>query len=687
MDSPRQRSSGARRRSASVDARGSANSVPQLLPFRPRVIGPVRGSVAPPSADAASAGPARHQRVVLACLSVDLAESTETLARLEHPSRAAAAYRSIVRTAVATHGGWGITRDGDRVVAGFLSPTDAVACAVAIHRASRWHNRGMTDRLDIRIGVQLGETDSAWRSPHAGSLPSAAVEAGRLSDAAGGGQILVSELVSSLAHPRGLTFERAGFLDVGGGAAPISTFEVRLRDPLVAPVRLPAGLDHGRRTPFVGRHAERDRLQAAWASAAAGERRLAVVAGEPGAGKSRLAMEFASGIHAEGGLAMWGRSFEEAEIPYQPFVEALSQYFTGADPQELGWLSGAVRRQLARLVPEACVRGGTGAEDSPEEGDRHRLFEAVSAFMSGVSFETPVLLVLDDLQWADPASLLLLKSLMLDQRLASLMVLGIYRDTDVRASHPLARVLADIERERYIDHMTLGGLAVSDVAEILGAVIPAPISPDLAPSVWEDTAGNPFFAEELIYHVEALGMASDQPGAAPPRLALPALGVPRRLRDRLGRRLQRLSAPTREALAAAAVVGPSFAVDVLGHVLSTGQTQIVAMMDEAVRARLVTEVAGRAGRYSFLHPIVRRALYEHHTANQRELIHARAVRAIDRHRREHRTARPRLGRRRPGAVGSSSAVIRHDPMPMIATLLAEVAGVQRTPAPPVVTSR
>jgi predicted ATPase len=384
---------------------------------------------------------------------------------------------------------------------------------------------------------------------------------------------------------------------------------------------------------------------------------------------------------------MWGRSFEETVLPYQPFVEMLSQYFTGADPQELGWLSGAVRRQLARLVPEACVRGGRGTEGVSEDGDRHRLFEAVSAFMSGVSFGSPVLLVLDDLQWADPASLLLLKSLVLDQRAASIMVLGVYRDTDVRPSHPLARVLADIERERDIDHLTLGGLDVSDVGEMLRAVIPSPVPPDLAPSIWEDTAGNPFYAEELVYHVETLGTAGDTTVAARHRLAIPPLGVPRRLRDRLGRRLQRLPAPTVEALAAAAVIGPSFGLDVLGHVLSTGRPQLVAMMDEAVRAGLISEVVDRTGRYRFRHPIVGRALCDHHTANQRALIHARVAKAIDRRRPEHHTGTPRAGRQSPRAVGSSSVGVRRGPTPTIATIVGGFQDTQRTPVPPAVASR
>jgi len=186
-----------------------------------------------------------------------------------------------------------VVRDGDRVLVIFDVPSDAVACAVAVQRACERHNRRASDRLDVRIGIQLGEASHATlASAHPDDLPGPAVQAKKLCDAAAGGQILVSDLVATLARSEASRgFVRAGLLELPGLPEPVATFEVHHTDTPVERPPLPAELASRPkgRCSFVGRGSERERLREVWAAAATSERRLAFVMGEPGIGKSRLA--------------------------------------------------------------------------------------------------------------------------------------------------------------------------------------------------------------------------------------------------------------------------------------------------------------------------------------------------------------------------------------------------------------
>ena len=305
-------------------------------------------------ADLAGTLPADREEAfrLVTCLVVDLAESSAVLERLGEGRVEASrrAYLTLLHNAIGARHGRKSSRHGDRVLVAFDAPTDAVACAVAVVRAAERYSRRQAGRLDLRIGIQLGEADeSAMTSERGEFIARPAIQAGQLCDAAVGGQILVSDLVSALTHAdASFRLEPAGLLDVAGTNDPLPTFEVahealpdeRLTLPPWLMAR-PTG-----RSSFVGRILTNvTSSRAASTAAAAGGVVYVLHLGEPD-----IAEPPRGGVRAEayadGAVVFAGRSFEESVVPYQPFVEALRQYLVDCDPGSSILLGGTRPRWL-----------------------------------------------------------------------------------------------------------------------------------------------------------------------------------------------------------------------------------------------------------------------------------------------------------------------------------------------------
>src|SRR5438067_9611653 len=210
---------------------------------------------------------------------------------------------------------------------------------------------------------------------------------------------------------------------------------------------------------FVGRERELGQLEQLWKDAEAGERRLALLAGEPGVGKTRLAAELAGQVHTGGATVLAGRCDEDLGVPYQPFVEALRHFVEHTPPPHLGPGLGRHAGELARIHPDLAGRvpGLAPPLRSDPETERYRLFDAVAAWLAAVSGDHPVLLVLDDLQWATKPTLLLLRHVMRSPQPLHLLILGAYRDTELSHGHPLVEVLADFRRQVGVERLSLSG--------------------------------------------------------------------------------------------------------------------------------------------------------------------------------------------------------------------------------------
>jgi tetratricopeptide (TPR) repeat protein len=381
---------------------------------------------------------------------------------------------------------------------------------------------------------------------------------------------------------------------------------------------------------FVGRDGELERLRQLWKEAVAGERRLGLLGGEPGIGKTRLAAELASGLHAEGAVVLAGRCDEDLGVPYQPFVEALRHYVTHAGAPRLGRHGG----ELIRLVPEVAQivpRLGEPLRSDPET-ERYRLFDAVTAWLGDVSAETPVLLVLDDLQWAAKPTLLLLRHVLRSSESLRLLVLVTYRDTDVGRTHPLGELLSDVRRVVGWERIPLAGIDVPGVAAYLEQVAGHDLDEEgeeLARVLWRETEGNPFFVAEVLRHFAESGALERRDGRWGLSATIDDLGIPEGVRDVIGRRLSRLSEEANRVLACAAVIGLEFEPSLIQTAGAFPEDVVLCALEEAVATRLVIDVPGPAPRNRFSHALVRATLYDELTAARRVSLHRRVAEAIE----------------------------------------------------------
>src|SRR5688572_6534295 len=584
---------------------------------------PVDGAYHRTVAQGSGRGAARSTAIVLF---TDLVGSTELRSRL---GEAAAEdlrrqHDVLVTGAVAGSGGTVVKNLGDGFMATFGGASDVVTAATAIQQAIERHNRAGGTPIQVRIGVSAGdvvfEDDDCFGTP--------VIEAARLYSAARGGQILASEIVRWLAHSGEEAFTPVGSLELKGLSRPLPTVQVDWEPAAQSPVPLPTFLtDIGK--IFVGRDGDLDRLGQLWKEAAAGERRVAFLAGEPGVGKTRLAAELARHVHDDGATVLAGRCDEDLGVPYQPFVEALRHFVDHAP--DLGERLGRYGGELARLVPELGDRapGLAAPIRSDPEMERYRLFDAVAAWLTATSSEEPVFLVLDDLQWAAKPTLLLLRHLIRSGG-GRILVLGTYRDTELTHDHPLVELVADLRREGGVERLSITGLDDVGVAAMVEQAAGQALDESglaLARAVHEETEGNPFFVREVLRHLAETGAVQRQKGSWTTRLSVDQLGIPEGVREVVGRRLARLSADTNQALRVAAVVGPEFELGVVQVAGELSEEKLLAAIDEAAAARVVTEVS--ATRFRFAHALVRATLYESLTTARQVVLHRKTAEAIE----------------------------------------------------------
>jgi class 3 adenylate cyclase len=496
-------------------------------------------------------------------LFTDLVRSTELRSRLGEEAAEVLRHRhdDLVTGVVEANRGRLVKHLGDGVMASFTGASDALAAAVGIQQALDRHNRSGASGvpLEVRIGVSAG--DVAFEEADCFGTP--VIEAARLCAAATGGQILVTDVVRLLAGTGGgYDLRPVGPLDLKGLPAPVSACEVAW-EPLPAPFlpMPPLFTDIGR--IFVGRGRELERLEQLWKEGAAGELRVAFLAGEPGVGKTRLAAELAREVHEEGATALAGRCDEDMGVPYQPFVEALRHFldFTpdGDLPQRLGRYGG----ELTRLVPELTARLPELPPPlcSDPETERYRLFDGVAAWLAALSSDRPLLLVLDDLHWAAKPTLLLLRHVIRSSEPARLFVLATYRDTEVSRIHPLAELLADLAGQTGVERISLTGLDSTGVVAYMQRAAGHDLDEEdlrLAHAIHEETEGNAFFVREMLRHLTETGALSWRHGRWFMRLPVEELGIPEGVREVVGRRLSRLSAEANRVLRMAAVAGTEF---------------------------------------------------------------------------------------------------------------------------------
>ena len=398
-----------------------------------------------------------------------------------------------------------------------------------------------------------------------------------------------------------------------------------------AALPLPAALAPVPGSFLVGRAAEVETLEAAFKRAGVEGRQGVLVGGEPGAGKTTLVASVARTAHAGGARVLYGRCDEELGLTYQPFAQALGHYVATAPTAELkahvashGGVLARLVSELTRRLPEAIPPPPTEAES-----DRWALFEAVTDVLTRAAASSTVVLVLDDLHWAAPATLSLLRHLLADPSPAALLVLGTYRHTDTPPGSPLATTLADLRRAPGVERTTLEGLDADGVADFVEAAGGGDGDGGaLARALHAHTAGNPFFIGELLRHLAETGAIYRREAPWSYYADAHGLEVPEGAVEVVGRRLGRLSRAANRALVLASVIGAEFDVEVIEAAESELPDTVLDGLEEAHAASLIVEL-DRPGHYRFAHALVRDAIYGRLSGARRARLHRQVGEAME----------------------------------------------------------
>jgi DNA-binding SARP family transcriptional activator len=379
------------------------------------------------------------------------------------------------------------------------------------------------------------------------------------------------------------------------------------------------------RGAFVGREPELAELLAGLDEALSGTGRLFLLVGEPGIGKSRLAEELTAHARGLGARVLVGRCWEAGGAPaYWPWVQSLRAYVRESDTAALrSQLGAGAAADLAQIVPELRRR----FPDLPEppslesEGARFRLFDATAEFFRNASETRPIVLALDDLHAADASSLLLLQFIARQLGSMRMLVLGAYRDVDPIPGQPLTALLAEVAREPVTRRLSLAGLSEQAVAEYVGLTASEIASPELVAALHDETEGNPLFVSETVRLLSIEGVRAEAAAAS--------VAIPQSVRDVIARRLTHLSEESNRVLVLASVLGREFAVEALARLSGVSEEDLLDMLDEAMAARVVSDVPGGRGRLRFAHVLIRDTLYEGLTTVRRVRMHRQAIEALE----------------------------------------------------------
>jgi ATP/maltotriose-dependent transcriptional regulator MalT len=381
--------------------------------------------------------------------------------------------------------------------------------------------------------------------------------------------------------------------------------------------------------PLVGRERELDLLWDRYCLARAGSLAVALITGEPGIGKSRLLTEVAERGSGDGALILkGGASDAEGMPPYLPFLEAFGRYVRLTPTRELEARAGRGAHSLMEILPELGDRLGI-PQDAPTlrpEQARLRLFEAAGEFLAAISSPRPLVLVLDDLQWADPASLDLLCHIAGHQPDARLLILGGYQDSGPRQNPALDRTLAELARLRRLSTIRLARLTREQVGVCATAFLRSAVDEAVIDLLYDQSEGNPFFIEELLHgwlEGEVLvaqegrwSLRSGNCGPAPSSI-LGAIRI----------RLSRLPPPTVDRLRVAAIIGRAFDSRLLAEVEATQVDTVEETLEDACRACLVD--SDGTGVYRFTHDKIREGLYREVSSARRMILHERIGRSLE----------------------------------------------------------
>lgn len=377
---------------------------------------------------------------------------------------------------------------------------------------------------------------------------------------------------------------------------------------------------------FVGREQELQHLRVALRDAVSGKGRVLLLVGEAGSGKTRLTEQVSTYAKIHGAEILTGRCHEGQGMPaFWPWVQIIRAYIQGKRASHLNSVMGPGAADIARLVSEVRERlPNLPLPPALEPGQaRFLLFDSVTLFLKNAAKSRALVLILDDLHWADAPSLMLLQFLVREMQDARLLVVGTYRDTELGRQHPLAQTLAEIVRYSLTSRINVTGFPPMQVARFIELTAGVAPSQTLVDAVYRGTEGNPFFVNEVVKLLVEEGRLKQQSGESVVRIPLPQ-GV----REVVGRRLDHLSEACNRVLTVASVIGREFNIHTLEPLCDISSDELIELLDEAVGARVISETA-TPGQYSFVHALIRETLYDELSAARRIRLHRRIGEALE----------------------------------------------------------
>ena len=572
------------------------------------------------------------------------------------------AARAIFRAQIESHQGRVIDMAGDSVLAVFETATGAVGAALEIQQALTLAGaaKSTDSRMHFRIGVHLGDVIEK----HDGTVYGDGVNvAARLEGLAEPGGIVVSDAVRAVVNGR----VSAGFTDKGPQelkniARPIRAFAVvpggdsavelppadaetapDAAVPEPPPAGVPAARPKGgtpstRASPratghFVGRKPELAQLTKALQAARNGFGRVVLLAGSGGMGKTRLTQQLALQAEQGGTQVLWGRCLEEAGAPaYWPWRQLIRSYLRSGADADPAKTFGSGLADIAGIVPEVAEHfklrptAATPAGDSAET--RFRLFDAIAAFWHRVAQRAPLLLIFEDLHWADATSLRLFSFMTAELEDSALLVVGTYRDTELSRKHPLFETLSDLARSSVSQRIELAGLSMRETQEWMAAASGSVGSANFVSALHARTEGHPLFIEETLrYMIDARAPQAFDAGSDTAQLLT---RIPTGVREVIGKRLNRLSVPAARYLSIAACIGRNFDLQLLAHLeADKTEDELLEALEEALNEHLI-EVVPETQQFRFGHALIRETLYDEMLGLRRSRLHLRIGEMIER---------------------------------------------------------
>lgn len=377
---------------------------------------------------------------------------------------------------------------------------------------------------------------------------------------------------------------------------------------------------------FVGRQREMDILRASLKDVLSGDSRIIMLAGEPGIGKTSLVQEFALDAEREGIRTLWGRCHEgRGAPPYWPWMDLIRPYIENRNLDEFRTELGYGASEIASLFPEVRsklpdLKPAKAPEDSSQA--RFRSFDAFASFLKNAAKSKPLLLVLDDLQWADTTSLLLMEFLAKELTGTRIFIVGIYRATEINRGHPLSETLGRLSGQRSYGQISLLGLSADELGQFIELSTGRKYLQNQIDKVFDRTLGNPFFTKVVVDELVNGGTIDN--------LEEHLMAVPERIRDAIWSRIRRLSPECIQLLSVASVLGREFSTSHMRRVSECPpQNTIDELIEEALSAKIIETAGADSDIYQFTHDLIHNTVYDELSPGLKAALHASIAVALE----------------------------------------------------------